>query len=464
MALFAPLRSRMPVHAITLVGWQMRHDRSPEQTRCTCLWSARTCKAKLAARALRQENMVRSYERICRLAARSWGVPPGAKARATSSVSAIAAVRMPSGDTCSVQLIDTWGPGTGRMTSGNRLLSRLTRVIIHAVTLFGGKERRMKLPKGMFQRGPRYYTRLRTGGGDKWISLGADLDEAKKLLERHRSGDTVAPKLTVEQAAETWLESYVRTARNEQGFKLAKTRVKLYLVRFLGSRFLPKVTREDMRFYRLWLEKRGVSTQTVAHVLSDARCMFGWAEDSGFIERSPVPRRLLPRVQECPPVALTEGEVSSLTCLPEPFGFTVRLGLGTGLRWGELCRAQASQVQRGMLVVSHTKSGRVRRIPLAPRLLSEIAGRVGRLVAFSEGNPGNFARHVRRMSGVDRFHAHLMRHTFACRWLEAGGSLPALQQILGHASITTTQRYGRLSDEAVQREAETVAVSVAARL
>ena len=57
------------------------------------------------------------------------------------------------------------------------------------------------------------------------------------------------------------------------------------------------------------------------------------------------------------------------------------------------------------------------------------------------------------MSGIERFHAHQMRHAFACQWLERGGSLAALHQILGHASIETTQRYARLSDESVKREA-----------
>jgi site-specific recombinase XerD len=49
-----------------------------------------------------------------------------------------------------------------------------------------------------------------------------------------------------------------------------------------------------------------------------------------------------------------------------------------------------------------------------------------------------------------------MRHTFACQWIERGGSLAALQQILGHASVETTQRYARLSDDMTQREAERV--------
>ena len=68
---------------------------------------------------------------------------------------------------------------------------------------------------------------------------------------------------------------------------------------------------------------------------------------------------------------------------------------------------------------------------------------------------------MRRESGLARFHVHQLRHTFACQWIERGGSLAALQQILGHASVVTTQRYARLSDEAVRREAVRLAAQAA---
>ena len=74
-------------------------------------------------------------------------------------------------------------------------------------------------------------------------------------------------------------------------------------------------------------------------------------------------------------------------------------------------------------------------------------------------NSTGFTRQVRRYSGVKKFHPHQLRHTFACRWIERGGNLAALQVILGHSSIVTTQRYARLTDEHVRAEAERIAVN-----
>jgi integrase len=231
------------------------------------------------------------------------------------------------------------------------------------------------------------------------------------------------------------------------------------MIPFFGLRLLEKITGEHCRAYRLWLERRtkprAISAQTVGHILADFRCMLNWAEDSGFITRSPFPRKLLPKIQERPPDRLTDVEVDKVLAVPEPHAFVVRLGLGTGMRWGEMIRAQRTDSEeKGVLIVHHTKSSRLRRVPLPGDLLREIRGRVGRLIPFS--SPGQFNCAVGRLSRVSGFHVHQLRHTFACRWLERGGSPSALQTILGHSSIVTTQRYGRLSDDAVLREAREI--------
>jgi len=261
---------------------------------------------------------------------------------------------------------------------------------------------------------------------------------------------------TLAVTAENWLAVYIATARSAKNVSLATQRVDDFLIPFMGDREVASIQPDDVRRYRLALEHRGLSGLTVRHVLSDLRCQLGWCVEGGLIARSPFPRRVMPRIQEMPTDRLSPEDLAAVLAIPEPQAFVVRLGIATGLRWSELCRARAEDVQDGWLIVSHTKSGRLRRIPLSKSLADEIHNHVGRLVPYALPSHGNFARFVRHHSGVARFHAHQMRHTFACRWLERGGSLAALQQMLGHASVVTTQRYARLGDEHVRRQAEHV--------
>ncbi len=319
-----------------------------------------------------------------------------------------------------------------------------------------------KLPRGMFKRkGRGYYTRRWVRGKDRWISLGTDFDEACRKLREASKSEVPVVRLTVRDAAEKWLQMYVATTRSAKQQRMAAQRVRDYLAAFMGYRLLSKVEKDDLRALRLWLEKQGKATATVRHILADVKCFFRWCEDTGWIDRAPVPNRLLPRLQERPPDRLTDAEVETVLAVPEPYAFIVRLALGTGLRWGELVRASSSDLELartesgeplGVLVVHHTKSWKVRRVPLTQALWRELRGRVGRFMPID--NPWGFAKMVRRYTGVERFHAHQLRHTFACRWLERGGSLAALQQMLGHSSIVTTQRYAKISDDMVRREVE----------
>jgi integrase len=301
---------------------------------------------------------------------------------------------------------------------------------------------------------PGYWFRGLIDGRIRQVSLGTDYTEALRRLRSLKTDGPPKSEITLREAAKQWLASYVPTARSGKSVRLAHQRVRDYIEPHLGHLMLHKMTREHLRTFRLRIEQGHLSVQSVRHVLSDVRCLLNWCEDSGFIDRSPFPRRLLPRIKERPPDRLSDEDVERLCQLEEPYGFICRLLVQTGLRWGEAVRAQAADVQGGALVVGETKSGKVRRVPLPPGLLREVRGRVGRLLALRHSD--SFAKQVQRLSGVHGFHAHQLRHTYACRWLEAGGSLAALQELLGHASIVTTQRYGRLSEAHVRDEAERI--------
>lgn len=312
-----------------------------------------------------------------------------------------------------------------------------------------------KVPKGMFRReGRGWYCRVFTDGRERWVALGKDLPVAIRKFHQARGRPKAAVRITVADLAAEWLKTYVQNARSPYNVKQTQSKVTRFLNAFLGPKQAAKVGSEDIRRYRIWVEKHALTSTSVHHILADARCLFRWAEDCGLIDRSPFPRRIMPRMQERPPDRLTDDEVKAVIGINEPHGFIVRFALGTGLRWGELTRAESSDVQDGVLVVHQTKSGKVRRVPLPPDLLAELRTRIGKLVPFVSS--GSFNLRVQDLSKVDRFHVHQLRHTFACRWLEQGGSLEALRQILGHSTVRTTERYGRISDDLVRAEAQRV--------
>lgn len=331
--------------------------------------------------------------------------------------------------------------------------------------------------------GGHYYTRKWIDGGSRWVALGNDLKEAKEKLGQIQAGKRrVFSRVPVETAVAEWLDNSIATTRNEKGQTMAAVRVKKYLLKFkdpkTGETFagalLEDIEPDTVRKYRLWLEKtapraskkppkkgtepkKGLSPNTVTHVLGDLRAFLNWCVETKRLDQSPFPRKkVMPRKQETLPKGFTEQEVTTLCALPDPVGFTLRLLIGTGLRWAEACRARADHVAEGALEVSQTKSGRVRRVELGASLLREIKGRVGLLVPYSETNPGGFSRLVRRASGIKDFHPHRCRHTFAMRWLAANGNLSALQELLGHADLSTTTRYAKVTQSLVRAEARRV--------
>jgi integrase len=323
-----------------------------------------------------------------------------------------------------------------------------------------------RLLKGLRQRGRSFFFRLRLGGVDQSIPLGQDLDRAlTRALEIRRRIEAGLPPtderhaiFTVRDAVHRWLEDQVSHTRQAAFAAVTRSRCERVLLPFMGRLRLDEVTTGTLYTYRNHLSgrmsRRGrpMSAATIRMHLGDVRAMLNHALTLQVLDRSPIPRRWLPKLPERAPDVLSRDEQAKLVNLPGEHGRVLRLLLGTGLRWGELVRAQAQDIQGGKLVIRRSKSGRVRRVPLPADILAECVGRVGRLSPFRD--VVSFNRRVRELSGIERFHSHLCRHTFATEWRQSGGSLAALQAVLEHATIAVTERYGTIGDDLVEREAQ----------
>jgi len=326
-----------------------------------------------------------------------------------------------------------------------------------------------RLLKGLRRRGRSFFFRVRSGGTDHTIPLGRDPDRAvTRVLEIRRRIKAGLPPteerraiLTVQDAVMSWLEDHVKHARHGAFAENTRRRCERVLLPFMGDLALDQVTTGTLFAYRNHLvgltSRRGrpLSAATVRMFLGDVRAMLNHALTLQVLDRSPVPRSWLPRLPERAPDVLSREEQAILGALPGEYGRVLRLMLGTGVRWGELVRAQAQDIHAGKLVIGRSKSGRVRRVPLPPKVLLECRGRVGRMSPFRDAC--SFNKRIRMLSGITRFHSHMCRHTFATEWRASGGSLAALQAVLGHGSIAVTERYGTIGEDLVEREAQRLA-------
>ena len=228
----------------------------------------------------------------------------------------------------------------------------------------------------------------------------------------------------------------------------------------------------------------GYSPRSNARLLSSLRAFYAHALRRGL--RSDDPTALLqpPRLPRALPKALSEAQVEALLQAPDlatPHGLRDRAMLelmyGCGLRVSELVQlpATAANLRQGVLRVAG-KGSKERLVPLGeesqhwlqrylrearPMLLAPLRDPAGSEALFVEpgGNPLSrqaFWALVKRSAvaaGLDpaRISPHGLRHSFATHLLNHGADLRALQMLLGHSSLSTTQIYTLVAREHLKR-------------
>jgi site-specific recombinase XerD len=245
-----------------------------------------------------------------------------------------------------------------------------------------------------------------------------------------------------------------------------------------------QVTRLLLRRYLAFLATRRYARKTVARKVAALRRYFDWLRRQGVITTDPAIRLSVPAGPSRLPRVLGPSDLDALLDHPpakvadDPPAVRLRdlavleLLYGSGLRVAELCGLRPGDLDlRRRLVTVWGKGAKQRQIPISPPAAVALDawlsdGRDTMLVAESPPDALFLNRRgtrlgprdVRRL--LDRralapTHPHALRHSFATHLLDGGADLRVVQELLGHASLQTTQVYTHVSKEHLRAVYET---------
>lgn len=228
----------------------------------------------------------------------------------------------------------------------------------------------------------------------------------------------------------------------------------------------------DLRRYAAHLSEAGASRSTVARKLAAVRGLYAHLVRAGKVAHNPAelvagPKRdgRLPRVLRAEEVSAMLERIPAREPLEVRDRAMLELAYSCGLRAEEIVNLDIGAVDFDAEQVRVTgKGGRTRIVPLgepAQRALDRYLGKARRALGQEDGEPALFLsvrgrrlspsdvrrrlerwfRHAALVGGVS---PHVLRHSFATHLLEGGADLRSIQELLGHASISTTQVYTRV--------------------
>jgi integrase/recombinase XerC len=292
------------------------------------------------------------------------------------------------------------------------------------------------------------------------------------------------------------VEEYLRVLKNERGSSVHTLRayrreLEGFAVwaadKFGQERRADKIEHTDIRAYLGALYERGLGKASVARALASIRSWFKWLARAGYVEQNvaslvATPRlpKHLPRVPSIEQMARVVDSVGEdAASWPARDGAILELLYGCGIRNAELTGLNLEDIHwANEAILVKGKGQKQRYVPLgdaaAAALRTYIAERSAKLAVEGAGRqrtkalfvnlqlrgldkPGGDARLTTRSVGriVKRVammrglsadvHPHTLRHAFGTHLLEEGADLRAIQELLGHERLSTTQRYTQLT-------------------
>ncbi len=225
------------------------------------------------------------------------------------------------------------------------------------------------------------------------------------------------------------------------------------------------------------LHGRGLQPKSIQRALSSLRSLYRFLQRRRLIAQDPTVGIQGPKSRRRLPAVLDTDQAAQLlaqqprTPLDHRDRAMAELFYGSGLRLTELTGANVGDLEltEGFITV-RGKGGKVRRVPLGRHSIAALeawlqcrggdatAGAQQPLFTARRGariNPRTVQQRLKRLSaaqlGSTELHPHMLRHSFASHLLESSGDLRAVQELLGHANLSTTQIYTHLDFQHLAR-------------
>lgn len=260
--------------------------------------------------------------------------------------------------------------------------------------------------------------------------------------------------------SDLFLENY--SVPNKKSWKCDYYALSAHLKPFFGSFPLREVTPLHVEKFRAEKLSAGLARSSTNRLLALLKRMFSVAEEWGYVKGNPVKAvRMFSERENMRERVLTENEEGRL--LKESADHLrpiIIVALNTGMRKNEILTLSWKQVdlKERLIRVVKTKSGRNRTVPINDTLFQFFSTKTGSEYMFPDPKTGKPYKEVRsswegacRRAGI-KLRFHDLRHTFACRLVQRGCDIETLRSLLGHHSISITERYVH-TNEKQKREA-----------